>query len=69
MESTLKELNFSVLLYFPKISLKKEGRRGENSVHPDPVLLTVCLELARLAAAAASLVNGLNNEDVLRATL
>lgn len=32
-------------------------------------LLTVCLELAWLAASAASLINSLNNEDVLCATL
>lgn len=36
---------------------------------PDFTLLTVCLELAGLAASAAGLINGLNNEDVLSATL
>lgn len=36
---------------------------------PDLTSLTVCLELARLAASAARLINGLNSEDVLSATL
>lgn len=31
--------------------------------------LAVCLQLARLAAAAARLVDGLDNEDVLSAAL
>lgn len=35
----------------------------------DFTLLTVCLELAGLTVSAASLINGLNNEDVLSATL
>lgn len=69
LESTLKKLNISVLLYLSKIRPKKKCQKGEDFVHPDLVLLTVCLELARLAAPASSLINGLNNEDVLCATL
>lgn len=36
---------------------------------PVLLLLTVCLEFPGLAASAACLVNGLDNEDVLSATL
>lgn len=32
-------------------------------------LLTVCFQLSRFTIAAASLINGLNNKDVLGATL
>lgn len=35
----------------------------------ESMLLTICLQLARLTVSAASLINGLDNEDVLSATL
>lgn len=44
---------------------KRKGDRGAA----EPPALTVCLQLPRLAAAAARLVDGLDNEDVLGAAL
>lgn len=54
---------------FQRLSLKGKARKEKDACVPVLLLLTVCLEFARLTASAACLVNGLDNEDVLSATL
>lgn len=46
-----------------------EGWQMTDDTSAEQTALTVCLQLARLAAAAARLVDGLDNEDVLSAAL
>lgn len=69
MGSTSNKLTALCSCTFQRSNLKRKTRKEKNACVPDLMLLTVCLELAGLAASAARLINGLNNEDVLSATL
>lgn len=48
---------------------RPEGEQKGGGSSAELTALTVCLQLPRLAAAAACLVDGLDDEDVLGATL